>query len=72
MTKILQQAGFESIEADSGYAVLELINIYHPDCVVLDINLPDINGFKVCKKIRENPQNGIYSYCPCFSNLGKN
>lgn len=55
MTKILQRAGFEAIEADSGYAALELINKYKPDCVVLDINLPDINGFEVCKKIRENP-----------------
>lgn len=56
MTKILQRAGFESIEADSGYSALELINKYLPDCVVLDINLPDINGFEVCKKIRENPK----------------
>lgn len=56
MTKILQRAGFESIEADSGYAALEPINTYQPDCVVLDINLPDINGFEVCKKIRENPK----------------
>ncbi len=56
MTKILQRAGFESIEADSGYAALELIHKYMPDCVVLDIHLPDINGFEVCKKIRENPK----------------
>jgi len=56
MTKILQRAGFESIKADSGYAALELVNKYNPDCVVLDVNLPDINGFEVCKKIRENPK----------------
>ncbi|MEJ5362383.1 MAG: response regulator [Spirochaetota bacterium] len=50
--KILQRAGFDTIEADTGYKALEMAKKYNPDCIVLDVNLPDINGFEVCKEIK--------------------
>jgi len=53
-TKILRQAGFTVHEAATGEQALALMS-HRPDLVLLDINLPDIDGFQVCKRIKENP-----------------
>lgn len=53
-TKVLRQAGFTVHEAGTGAEALALVN-HRPDLVVLDINLPDIDGMQVCRRIKENP-----------------
>ena len=55
-TKVLQQAGFEVIEASTGQAALELIHEKKPVLVLLDVNLPDISGFEVCRRIKTDPK----------------
>lgn len=54
-TRILTRAGFEIIEATSGSEALYKAQNEHPDLILLDVKLPDINGFDVCKKIKQNP-----------------
>jgi two-component system KDP operon response regulator KdpE len=51
----LESAGFDCVEAEDGWAALELLEVDAPDLVVLDIMLgdEDMNGLDVCKKIRE-------------------
>ncbi len=53
-SRVLRSAGFTVIEASTGG---EAISHVGPDIdlVVLDVNLPDINGFQVCRLIRANP-----------------
>ena len=51
-TRILQQAGYRVIEADSGRGALELFQEQRPSLVLLDLNLPDINGLEVCRSMR--------------------
>jgi DNA-binding response OmpR family regulator len=46
--------GFTVIEAESGEAALEMIGKHNPMIVILDIMLPGIDGFEVCKRIRES------------------
>ena len=53
-TRILRQAGIEVHEAATGEEALAMLSL-RPDLVLLDINLPDINGFQVCQRIKENP-----------------
>lgn len=56
----LKREGFQVIEADSGEAGLELMSSESPDIVILDIMLPGIDGYKVCKILKENyPNTGI-------------
>ena len=48
----LKAEGFETIVSLSGAAALEAVELELPDLVVLDINLPDIDGFEVCNRLR--------------------
>lgn len=54
-TRILRQAGFQVQEAATGQECLSMIT-KRPDLVLLDINLPDINGIEVCRRIKQNPE----------------
>ncbi len=52
-TRTLRQAGFEVFEAGTGGDGLELATSHTADLVVLDTQLPDINGWEVCRRIKE-------------------
>jgi two-component system response regulator ResD len=49
----LEQEGYEVITAQDGAEALNLINSEELDLVILDIMLPKLNGWEVCKKLRE-------------------
>ncbi|MCK5003255.1 MAG: response regulator [Gammaproteobacteria bacterium] len=49
---LLQDAGYETICADTGLKGVQLALGQEPDFVLLDIQLPDINGAEVLKRIR--------------------
>ena len=51
----LRHSGFAVWDAASGQAALELAN-KQPDLILLDVNLPDMTGFEVVRKLRNNPQ----------------
>ncbi|GAA0178009.1 response regulator transcription factor [Clostridium sediminicola] len=51
---VLEKEGFRVVTAESGEQGLELVNKENPIIVLLDIMLPGITGFEVCKKIRSN------------------
>jgi len=42
----------EVVTAQNGVGGVDLVSSEYPDIVVLDIGLPDINGFEVCRQIR--------------------
>lgn len=60
-TKInLEREGFEVLEAENGEKGVDIALKYNVDVVILDIMLPGIDGFEVCKILREKlPQIGI-------------
>ena len=51
----LEQAGFCVHDAADGVASISKYHEIHPDIVLLDINLPKMDGYSVCKKIRQTP-----------------
>jgi DNA-binding response OmpR family regulator len=55
MSMLLRTEGFDVKEAATGAEALELATI-HPSLMVLDVNLPDIDGFEVCRRIKSDPQ----------------
>ena len=48
----LHRAGFQVIQAHDGYLALQLWVEEKPELIILDINLPKIDGFTVCQRIR--------------------
>ncbi len=51
MKRILVRCGYEVIEACDGKEALEQLN-KNPDLVILDVNLPDMSGFEICRRIK--------------------
>ena len=49
----LERSGYEVIEAAAGDEAIKKINLYTPDLVVLDVMLPEKDGFSICSYIRE-------------------
>ena len=56
VTRILQNAGFRVVEAATGTAGLKAVVEHLPALVILDVKLPDIRGFEVCRQIKANPE----------------
>ncbi len=52
--RFLQGAGFKVLEASTGNESLKRAE-QMPDLIVLDVNLPDVNGFEVCQRLKANP-----------------
>jgi EAL domain-containing protein (putative c-di-GMP-specific phosphodiesterase class I)/ActR/RegA family two-component response regulator len=53
----LAAVGFEVREAASGEDAVTMARHFKPDCLVLDVNLPGISGFDVCRILRDDPAN---------------
>ncbi len=53
--RVLSLAGFTVHDAANGSDALSLTAQHHPDLVLLDVNLPDINGIEVCRQIKSSP-----------------
>ncbi|HEX7534081.1 MAG TPA: response regulator, partial [Syntrophales bacterium] len=51
---VLIPHGYEVVTADNGQMALELLNKRHVDLVLLDVMMPGMDGFTVCRLIREN------------------
>ena len=59
LTDFLRDEGYTVTAVESGGRALELFEKYGAKLVVLDINLPDVNGFAVCSRRRENADTPI-------------
>jgi two-component system, sensor histidine kinase and response regulator len=55
-TRVLKQLGLPVLEAGSGTEAIEIMDSHRPALVLLDVNLPDMSGFEVCRRIRGNPE----------------
>src|SRR5664279_5219515 len=53
LTELLQQSGFTVVEAATGSDGVRLVHEQDADLVTLDLNLPDLDGIEVCRRIRE-------------------
>ena len=53
--RILEAEGFSVLEAMDGLSGLEIATQMEPDLILLDINLPEIDGYDLAKRFREIP-----------------
>ncbi len=55
VTFTLQRAGFEVLEAENGLEALKIALESEPDAILLDVMMPYMDGYEVCRKLRANP-----------------
>jgi DNA-binding response OmpR family regulator len=54
---LMEHAGYEVRTTGDGGEALAAVGEFDPDLVVLDIMLPTMNGFEVCRRLRADPGN---------------
>mgnify|MGYP000940174090 CR=1 FL=1 len=59
ISKILTQAGYQTITAASGQEGIRKVKELDPDLVLLDVVLPDLSGFDVCGILRADTSNNL-------------
>jgi CheY-like chemotaxis protein len=52
----LESDAYEILEASDGNQALELAREHQPDLVLLDVAMPGMSGFEVCRLIKEDPE----------------
>ena len=53
ITRLLRRIGFETAETPTGPETLEAAARLKPSLVVLDVSLPDVSGYEVCRELRD-------------------
>jgi len=51
----LTEAGYEVQEASNGKAALDMVRLHKPDLIILDVMMPEINGFDVAAVLKNDP-----------------
>jgi two-component system cell cycle response regulator DivK len=53
---LLTNAGFDIVEAHDGQAAVEAASKHHPDLILMDIQLPVMNGYEAIRRIKANTE----------------
>lgn len=54
---VLAEEDFEIRSVSNGEDALNMINTFNPDIVLADIEMPKVNGYQLCEKIKQDPRN---------------
>ncbi len=54
--KILMKVNYELAIANSGYEALDMLREVKPDLILLDVMMPGIDGYEVCKTLKSSPE----------------
>ena len=53
---VLSRAGYEVLQARSGEDALQQVNEHEPELVFLDIMMPELDGYEVCRRIKKDSE----------------
>jgi DNA-binding NarL/FixJ family response regulator len=53
LSKLAARAGFATVEVATGAEALAAMRVSRPALVVLELRLPDVNGFELCREVRD-------------------
>ena len=56
LAETLQFHGYKTFSAGDGLAGLKMYGQHHPDLIVLDIALPGVDGYEICKQVRRRDE----------------
>jgi pilus assembly protein CpaE len=55
ITAALAPTGYEIVTANGGVEALDRVDAVQPDLIILDVIMPDLNGYEVCRRLRRKP-----------------
>ena len=55
LTDLLEEQGYEVQQAISGAVALQAVSLAPPDLMLLDINMPEMDGYSVCQQLKADP-----------------
>lgn len=58
LTRVLDQKGYQVIEASRGFEALQAVRDHGPDIILLDAMLPEVHGFDICRRIKGSKRYG--------------
>jgi putative two-component system response regulator len=56
LSRLLRMEGFEVVAEADGHGALDSVRLLRPDVVLLDVVLPDLDGFEVCRRLKADPE----------------
>jgi DNA-binding response OmpR family regulator len=56
---VLEPRGYDVVSATDGVAALELVESAKPDIVLLDVMMPQLDGYEVCRRLREREETAV-------------
>lgn len=59
LSRILSSEGYETLIARDGRAAFDMANREQPDLVILDVMMPELNGYQVCEALRAQPETAM-------------
>jgi signal transduction histidine kinase len=70
--RLLRSAGYEVHDAPSGLQALKLLESVRPHLVILDVGLPDVDGYEVCRRIKADPATASMAVLQVSASFVKN
>ena len=61
LSDLLTANGYAAVTATSGAEALMILDKEPPDLVLLDVVMPEMGGYEVCQRIRENPKLALHT-----------
>jgi CheY-like chemotaxis protein len=64
LRRLLEQKGYRCAEAENGREAVDLARALPPQCVLLDLAIPELDGFSVARQLRSDPRTaGAHIHC---------
>jgi DNA-binding response OmpR family regulator len=68
---VLSPRGYEVVTANDGQAALDLIEAEEPDLILLDVMMPGLDGYAVCRHLRGNDETAVLPVIMVTSSIGQ-
>jgi adenylate cyclase len=68
---VLAPRGYEVVTASDGLAALEVVESEQPDLILLDVMMPGLDGYSVCRRLRENEDRAVLPVIMVTSSLSE-
>jgi adenylate cyclase len=68
---VLGSRGYDVVTASDGLAALEVVDAEQPDLILLDVMMPGLDGYAVCRQLREHDDTAVLPVIMVTSSLGE-